>query len=149
VKLTDVGTVNFHISEYNQLRSEFSYNVRFSYSTLVYVSISNAAIAAWIASGAYSSKVINLIPVVCWMPLLLTLLGWMLVTARNGAAVRTIAYLTVLEEKLSLEGLGWERFVKNYGRSFRTKHAFNIIFLVECLLCAGFGLRIMMAFANP
>lgn len=140
------GSVEFHIAEYNSLREHFLSNVRGAYSSVVYVSISNAFIVAWLASSAYNLKYKGVVLAICWIPLLLTAVGWTVAALRNAAIQRIVGYTKLIETKLSIDELGWERYMTQYSSRYRTRHVINFIFAVQLVLSIYFGAMFTLEF---
>jgi hypothetical protein len=134
------SNVQFHIAEYTALRATLLSNVKSSYDAVTYISIANSAIFSWLISAMSSNRNYALCVVVAWLPFLITLFGWTLLLVRNVAIARLVAYFRLVENALSIDGLGWERFVQAYkGGYFRTRHLFNLIFLVNLVLSISLG----------
>jgi hypothetical protein len=137
------GSTQFHIAEYTALRADRLSNVKSSYDAVTYVSIANAGIFSWLVGATSSETNYALRIAVAWLPLFLTIGGWALFLNRNAAIRRFGAYFSLVENALSFDGLGWERFVRNNKRGYlRTRHLFHIIFFANLILSVSLGILI-------
>ena len=140
------GNTQFHIAEYTALRAELLSNVKSSYDAVTYVSIANSAIFSWLAKAITSNANYALCVVAAWFPLLLTLGGWALFLNRNAAIARLSAYFRLVEDVMSSDGLGWERFALTHERR---RHVFHMIFLVNLILSIFLGVLITNLIIGP
>jgi hypothetical protein len=140
------GNTQFHIAEYTALRAELLSNVKSSYDAVTYVSIANSAIFSWLAKAITSNANYALCVVAAWFPLLLTLGGWALFLNRNAAIARLSAYFRLVEDVMSSDGLGWERYAPTHKRR---RHVFHMIFLVNLILSISLGVLITYLIIGP
>lgn len=137
------GCVDFHIAEYVQLRNEILSNVKATYNSVIYISISNALIFAWLSTQETSVLFPQFIYIIAWIPLLLTIIGLILNRTRDIAIHRIAIYLKMIEEKIAFDGFGWEIFLENHRmKILRTRNLFYFIFVVQALIAFYLGVAV-------
>jgi hypothetical protein len=138
----------YHIAEYNQLRQELVQNVKDSYSSVTYSVFANALLVAWIASHVgQQERIDGLIKVAACLPVLVSLVAWILYRLRRRSIQNVYDYCAMLEDEYALERLGWDRFhrIKRENVRFyiRSHWVLNIVCAIQLIL-SGYFLRFFL-----
>jgi hypothetical protein len=133
----EAQNVEFHVAEYSALRSELQFNIRSAIEAVLYSLIANALIVSWIASlNPAQGSLSNFAVIASTLPLVLTILAWAIFRQRMSTVTVMADYCRLLETKLALEGLGWQKFVADArtSRLFRSRYIYTGIFLFQLIL---------------
>jgi hypothetical protein len=140
----------FQIAEYTALRQELSENAKSAQNAFTYSSTANALIASWLIVniGEPGSKT-NILALGSLLPAFVTLNAWLLFYVRRERVSRIGEYCGLLENKLSLEGLGWERFRTNIrnkrpARLLSSRLVFNLLFMFQMALSLYLAYYVMI-----
>jgi hypothetical protein len=132
--------IAFQIAEYTSLRQELSENAKSSQNAFIYSSTANALIASWLIVniGEPGSKS-NIFALGSLLPAFVTVNAWLLFYVRRERVTRIGEYCGILENKLSMDGLGWETFRTNHRKTrpvrfVTSRMVFNFLFMFQMAL---------------
>ena len=134
--------IQFHIAEYTLLRQELMQNLKDSYNSVIYAILANSALIAWIAASVGQVNQKNLLGLAACLPPCVSVASWLLYSFRRRAIGRIADYCVLLEEKLAVDGLGWQQFY----RARRQKASYvktSVIFNAVCMLHTSLTLYFM------
>lgn len=130
--------VDFHVAEYNALRSELQFNIRNALEAVLYSLIANALIVAWIAGlPATEARITNFILIASAMPIVLTVVALTIFRQRIASVFSMAEYCRKLEERFALEGFGWQHFVlatRGATGGLRARHVYMGVFVLQLVL---------------
>jgi hypothetical protein len=128
----------FHIAEYNSIKSEISGNLDKVYNLIFYLIAANAFILTWsVQQNALAGQASEIVRIASWMPLVLTGSAYLLCSSLRNRNAMLFGYCSKLEQALATSGLGWETLYRTSGRKkffLNSYTVFNIVFLVQLVL---------------
>jgi len=142
--------IEFHVAELTAIRQEMVEQIRQAQNGVLLSLVSNAVIASWISTQLFGHGPIDRVVVIAsWIPLALTVVAW-LYRAQRVEAMRDMAkYVKEIEQRLAIDGMGWETFRQRVVLSKRKRrggvfYLTNFVFLAQTVLSAYFGYYVTM-----
>jgi hypothetical protein len=130
----DDQNFSFHIAEYSSLRQEMYDSLRTRYHALIYCFIANSTVFGWTVSLLDTSGAVKkVLPLAAWLPIIITLSAWLVSIVRLAQIKRIGEYCLLIENKLGLRELGWEKFY-SVRKSAIAAHVFTLLFSLQLTL---------------
>jgi hypothetical protein len=111
----------FHTAEWELLASEVGQNFRLVFQLSVYALIANGFIMAWVAQGGKEVFSPIVMQLAATIPVLITMFAYAFYRFLLWRSAVIYQYLYAIENKVSIDGLGWRISIENSRRTATPK----------------------------
>jgi hypothetical protein len=137
MRVTDISPErrSFHQGEFDKLKGEISDTIRTTIEAFKYSALSSAGIFTWLLANNISA-VRNHLAIALWIPFGMSLAMATVAVACTFRLVDMGSYIAKLEDRLGVDGLGWERQLGTRRRYVAIAGAFAWILLLagDCVV---------------
>jgi hypothetical protein len=136
---------DFHTAEWGKLYAEIGENFRLAFQLAVYALIANGFIMAWVAQSSKEVFSPIVVQIAALIPILLTAFAYSFYRFLLWRSSIIYEYLFTIENRVALDGLGWENFYRKLcanGRAKGTGRIFQALFLIQ--FAAGIAFAVMV-----